>query len=107
MNVAVSIWDKLSRVALFLVFIALLLLVAVRYFPLIQANERNRKEILRLDGEIQKREEIGRQLKSAVEALRHDPKAIDRLAREQLGYAKPGETVIRFGAPATNSTPRF
>ncbi len=106
MNVAVNIWDKLSRVAIFLVFIALLLLVAVRYLPLIQQNERYRKEILRLDSEIQKKEETGRQLKLQVEALRHDPKAIERLAREQLGYGKPGETVIRFEAAPTNAVLR-
>jgi cell division protein FtsB len=29
---------------------------------------------------------------------------VERLARERLGYAKPGETVIRFEAPQTNST---
>jgi cell division protein FtsB len=40
------------------------------------------------------------------EALRRDPKAIERLARESLGYGKPGETVIRFEAPSTNA-PRF
>jgi cell division protein FtsB len=41
-------------------------------------------------------------LSAAVEALSNDPKAIERLAREKLGYAKPGETVIRF-EEATNN----
>jgi cell division protein FtsB len=27
---------------------------------------------------------------------------VDRLAREKLGYANPGETVIRFEGQATN-----
>jgi len=46
-----------------------------------------------------KAEENNRQLKASVDALRFDPKALERLAREQLGYAKPGETVIRFDPP--------
>ncbi len=106
MNVNLSIWDKLNRVAIFLVFVAVLLVVAVWYLPLIKTNERYRREILRLDTEIQKQEETGRQLKSSVEALRRDPKAIERLAREQFGYGKPGETVIRFDAPPTNTVAR-
>ena len=106
MNVNLSIWDKLNRVAIFLVFVAVLLVVAVWYLPLIKTNERYRREILRLDTEIQKQEETGRQLKGSIEALRRDPKAIERLAREQFGYGKPGETVIRFDAPATNTVAR-
>jgi cell division protein FtsB len=37
--------------------------------------------------------------------LRNDPKTIERLAREKLGYAKPDETIIRF-EPATNAAGR-
>jgi cell division protein FtsB len=41
-------------------------------------------------------------LKASIDALRNDPKAVERLAREQLGYAKPGETVVRFEPAGTN-----
>lgn len=102
MNGDVGLWDKLTRVALLLVFVAVLLLVAVWYMPLIEQNERMRRNIFELDGKIQKASEEGKQLKAAYEALRHDPKAVERLARERLGYAKTGETVIRFDAPVTN-----
>jgi hypothetical protein len=30
---------------------------------------------------------------------------VERLAREKLGLAKPGETIIHFEAPLTNSPP--
>ena len=106
MNVDLGIWGKLTRLAVFLLFIAGLLLVCVWYLPVIQRNERMRKEILRLDLQIQKEEEKAKQGKAAYEALRKDPKTVERLARERLGYAKPGETVFRFGEPATNSVPR-
>jgi cell division protein FtsB len=103
MNVNVGIWDKLTRVVIFLLFLAGLLAVAVWYLPLIKQNERMRKEILRLDNQIQKEEETKKQLRASSDALLHDPKALERLARERLGYAKPGETVIRFEQPVTNS----
>ena len=107
MNVALSIWDKLTRVVIFLLFVAGLLGVAIWYLPLIKYNERLRKEILRLDGQIQKEDESGKQLRMSIDTLRRDPKATERLARERLGYAKPGETVIRFEPAATNASPRL
>jgi cell division protein FtsB len=102
MNAETNLWDKLTGVVIFLLFIAGLLGVAVWYLPLIHQNERLRKEILRLDAKIEKERETGKQLQNAIDALKHDPKAIERLMRERLGYAKPGETVIRFEASMTN-----
>jgi cell division protein FtsB len=106
MKVDLGIWDKLTRMVIFLVFVAGILLVAIWYLPLIKQNERYRKEILRLDNLIQKEEETGKQLRTSIDALRFDPKAVERLARERLGYAKAGETVIRFETPQTNNAPR-
>jgi cell division protein FtsB len=103
MNVDLGIWSKLTRVAICLILAAGALLVAVWYLPLIQTNERYRKETLRLDTQIQKEIETQKQLKTSLDALRNNPKAVERLAREKLGYAKPGETVIRFESPATNA----
>jgi len=106
MHVDLGIWDKLTRVVFFLLFLAYLMVVAVWYLPLIHQNERMRTQILHLDTQFQKEEERGKQFKTSIDALRHDPKAVERLARERLGYAKPGETVIRFDAPATNAAVR-
>jgi len=99
MNVNLGIWDKLTRVVIFLLFVAGVLGVAVWYFPLIKQNERMRREILRLDTQIAKADETSRQLKVSIDSLRYDPKALERLARERMGYAKPGEIVVRFEAP--------
>jgi cell division protein FtsB len=106
MNVDLGIWAKLTRVVIFLLFLAGILGVAVWYLPLIERNQNTRKEILRLDKEIQRGEEHKRQLRAAIDSLQRDPKAVERLARERLGYAKPGETVIRFETPSTNSVPK-
>jgi cell division protein FtsB len=101
-HVNLGIWSKLTRVVLFLLLVAAILAVALWYLPVIRQNERMRKEILRLDMQVAKAEENGRQLKTSVEALRYDPKAVERLAREKFSYAKPGETIIRFEQPLTN-----
>ena len=102
MNVDLGIWSKLRRVVIFLLLAAGLLGIAFWYLPLIKQNERMRKEVLRLDTQIQKEEEISKQLKTSFDTLRNDPKAVERLAREQLRYAKTGETVIVFEEPLTN-----
>ena len=49
MKVDLGIWDKLTRMVIFLVFVAGILLVAVWYLPLIKENERYRKRMLQLD----------------------------------------------------------
>jgi len=103
MNVADSIWDKLTRVVLGLLLLAVLVVIGLWYLPLIQQNERMRREVMRLNTQVQQEAETKRQLNAAVEALSNDPKAIERLAREKLGYAKSGETVIRFEEPTTNA----
>jgi len=102
MNVDLGIWTKLRQLVIFLLFVAGLLAIALKYVPVIKYNERMRKEVFRLDTQIQKEDESAKQLKSSVDALRNDPKAVERLAREKLRYAKPGETVIVFEEPVTN-----
>jgi cell division protein FtsB len=106
MQVNLGIWSKLTRVVVFLCFVALILLIGVWYLPLIKQNERMRRHILGLDEQIRKEEDAGRQLRASIDAVRFDRKAVERLARERLGYVKPGETVIRFEPAQTNRPPQ-
>ena len=105
-KVDTGIWSRLTQVVALLIAVAILLIVARAYLPVIQQNERMRRDILRLDAELQKQSEISRQLHDEMEALRNDPGTIERLAREKLGYARADETVIRFEPAATNTAPR-
>ncbi|HMP82740.1 MAG TPA: septum formation initiator family protein [Verrucomicrobiota bacterium] len=102
MNVDTGIWEKLTKVVLFLVGVAVLLLIAIWYLPLIKQNERMRKEIIRLDSQLQMEAAQKRETQNTIETLQNDPKAVERLARETFGYAKPGETVVRFEPAPTN-----
>jgi cell division protein FtsB len=105
MNVNLGIWSKLTKIVVALVVLAILVLIGLCYLPLIHQNERMRAEIYRLDSKIQQEEENYRQLQAQIDALRNDPQTLERLAREKLGYAKPGETVIHFEPPVTNNLP--
>ena len=82
-----------------LLFVAGLLVVFFWYLPLIQQNQRYRMDILTLDRQIEAEERVSRDLNASLNAVQTDPRTIERLAREKLGYARPDETVIRFEAP--------
>lgn len=106
MNVDLGIWGKLTRVVIGLLVIALLGIIWQWYLPLIKQNERMRRDTLSLDNQIHKEEVTQKQLKTTIETLRHDTNAVERLAREKLRYAKPGETVVVFETPVTNQVMR-
>ena len=99
MNVNTSIWDRLTRVVASLSAVAALVWVAILYFPLMHQNEVMRQQIVELDKQIQQQEVASRQLRLEIDSLKTDPKTVERLAREQLGLARPDETVVRFGLP--------
>ena len=96
MKVDLGIWSKLTQAVVILVVLAILILIGMTYLPLIRENERMRDKMDRLDAELQQQEQISKQLKAEIDALGNDPKTVERLAREKLGYARPDETVIHF-----------
>ena len=104
MKVNLGIWSRLTQAVVALVALAVLLLIGMTYLPLIDKNEQFRRRIDRLDMELEKQRQTSKQLQAEFDALRSDPKTVERLAREKLGYAKTNETVIRF-EPATNTPP--
>lgn len=104
-KVDLGIWSKLTQAVVALVALAALLLICATYLPLIQKNEQFRRRIDNLDAELVKQQQQTKQLQAEFDALRNDPKTIERLAREKLGYAKADETVILFAPPVTNSAP--
>ena len=104
MKADVGIWNWLTQAVIALVVLAILGFIFMAYLPLIQQNERMRRNLDQLQAEVDRQVEISKQLKGDIEALRHDPQTVGRLAREKLGYALPDETVIRFESAATNGT---
>ncbi len=99
MNVNLGIWDKLAKLTIFLLFLLGLFGVALWYLPLIKQNERMRQQLLQNEARIKVEEERYRVLRIATDAARNNPKTIERMARANLGYAKPGEIVVRFEPP--------
>lgn len=96
MQVQLGIWDKLTKLVLMLLFIAVLAGVFFWYLPLIQKNQNYRRRLLAVEAEMAQQEKVNRQLKAGIDQMQNDPKAVERLAREKLGWARTNEMVVRF-----------
>lgn len=95
-QVDLGIWHRLSQFVIILIVAACLLGVFFWYLPVFRQNERIRQQIITLETEVKAEEQKQAQLQTAIHNLRNDPKTVERLAREKLGFAKPGEMVILF-----------
>jgi cell division protein FtsB len=104
MKVDLGIWNKLTWLVIFLGFLAGIGLVGGSYLPLIHKNEAMRRKIETLSEMIQKEEDTAKNLRTSIDALQHDPRTVERMAREILLYSKSNETVIRYTEPETNDS---
>lgn len=90
-------WKVIFRVG---VFLALLLLgwtgYAALFRPLLDRRAELRAREAALDAEVRALESRLRSLQSDQLRLEDDSHFVEKIAREELGYAKPGETVFRF-----------
>jgi cell division protein FtsB len=103
-NVGQSIWDKLTRLVLALLVVAAVLAICLWYGPVVEENRRMRHEKLELERKLEEQIEISKKLETSLRAMQ-DPRTIERLARERLSYAKPGENVVHFDPPPATNAP--
>ncbi len=90
--------NSVPKAAIFLVIVSIIIMIGVCYFPEMRKNKGMREKIIQLDEQIKKEELTEKELRGYIDALRNDPKTIERLLREN-GFARPGETVFRFEKP--------
>ena len=95
--------NLLLAIFAFLIIVAGLIALGRWYLPLIQQNERMRREIHRLEAELEAEQETARQLQAEIDLLTKDPAALEREIRAQMGLAREGETVFRFDGEGTNT----
>ena len=60
------------------------------------AMRRTQKEIDRVREQIGKLNNENKSLANQVNSLKTDPKAIERIAREEMGLARPGEIIYKL-----------
>jgi cell division protein FtsB len=60
------------------------------------AMRRSQQEAAGVQKEISQMDEENQRLEEHVKALKSDPAAIERIAREEMGLARPGEYIFRI-----------
>jgi cell division protein FtsB len=60
------------------------------------AMRRRQNEIKKVNSDLQQLNEENRQLQREVRELKSDPHKIEKIARDELGLAKPGEVIIKI-----------
>ena len=88
----------LGRHARTLLGLALLLLAIHDLFGShgLLAMRRTQSQMQQLRGEIDRLNQQNGDLNKQVKALRSDPKAVERIAREEMGLARPGEMIFKL-----------
>lgn len=90
-----SFWSRHARTILGL---ALLLLAVHDVFGDhgLLAMRRTQSQMKELRGELDRLNQENSDLSKQVQALRTDPKAVERIAREEMGLARPGEMIFKL-----------
>jgi len=65
------------------------------------AMRRTQKEIEQIREQIDKINDENKSLTNQVTSLKSDPKAIEHIAREEMGLARPGEMIFKLPETAT------
>lgn len=91
-----NLWKFISRICLLLAVALVVGIVASFFLPQIERQRELRAREAELRQDIQKEAEKLRLLKLKQEKLQEEPRFIEKIAREEIGYAKPGETIFRF-----------
>ena len=91
-----NFWVFIYRVALVAVGILVVIGVIFMFLPQIEQQRELQRKEAQLQEEVRLEEELLQHLKRQQERLRSDPRFVEKIAREEFGLAKPGETVFKF-----------
>ena len=84
--------------------LALLLLQDVFGTHGLIAMRRSQQEAARVQQEINQLDEENHRLQENVQSLKSDPAAIEHIALEEMGLAKPGEYIFKIAPRSGNAT---
>ncbi|MCP5523972.1 MAG: septum formation initiator family protein [Verrucomicrobiales bacterium] len=96
---APTTWNRLSFAVLLLLLAAGFVMAFLWYIPEIELNRRLQAERMKRMQDIAALQQEIDGIRFRLGALDRNPKAVERLARWRLGYARPGETVLYFRQP--------
>jgi cell division protein FtsB len=90
-----SLWSRYARSILALALLVLAIHDVFGSHGLL-AMRRTQTQIRELRREIDRLNQQNGDLSKQVQSLRSDPKAVERIAREEMGLARPGEMIFKL-----------
>jgi cell division protein FtsB len=102
-----TVWELIYKIGWIALTVLVIIAIVSMFLPMIRSyQELHRKEAL-LQEDIKLEEAILKHLKDQQERLQTDPRFVEKIAREEFGYVKPGETVFKFvDEDTTTNRPR-
>jgi cell division protein FtsB len=102
-------WDipTLQRNAIYVLLLVCIVLVVHDIFGQhgFLAMRRQQNEVQALQQQMQRLQQENLELEKQIHSLRSDPKAIERVAREQMRMARPGEIIYTLPNKETKNPP--
>ena len=99
MNVDLGIWDKLTRIIIFLLIVAAIVAVGIWYTPVLRQNERYRKEKLALDQKIEQEQAASRKLEESLKSMQNpNVRTASGMGPSGVQFAKVLPTFDSFGS---------
>ena len=95
-------WLTLYRIASAVFVVVVIIAVISAFLPKIRQNQERQRRITALEEENRRKEDSVKALRKQQDQFSADSKYVEKLAREELGKAKAGETIYRFGGRKTN-----
>ena len=91
-----NVWVLIYRIGWIALAVLIIIGVGSMFWPQIRQHQELQKREAALAEDIRLEEEMIKHLREQQERLRSDPRFVEKIAREELGYAKPDETIFKF-----------
>jgi cell division protein FtsB len=94
-----TVWQRLNRILLVLLVIAIWLGIVTLFVPPYKRLTKSRSEIDQLQAQVNEQKGLLARQTRQVYLLRTDATYLETIARDRLGLMKEGETVFRLETP--------
>ncbi|MFH0907680.1 MAG: septum formation initiator family protein [bacterium] len=101
-----NIWVLIYRFAWTTLAVLLLLALVAAFYPRVSQYHDLQQQQAKMEEDIRMEEELLKHLKMKQDRLLNDPRFVEKIAREELGLTKPGETVFKFTDDEPSGTTR-
>jgi cell division protein FtsB len=91
-----SVWQRLNRILLFLLVIAVWLVIVSLFVPPYKKLMRSRAEVDNLQQQVNEQQTLLARQTREVNLLKTDLTYLETIARDRLDLMKPGETIFRL-----------